>query len=177
MAQAAKAQVLADGYSNVYLTRSGARALYTKSCGKPDSDGIIDYCNEDLKLRVAHAKKLEIEDGKRTIFVSIHTNVGFLNRIRYGRTQSFWCEGKSQPLAAKIQAGITALVANPSGSIRQDCGLAVLAKTSEMKIPGALVEVLYHSDSDDEALLNVPANLTAYGKAIGSAAKAYAEEN
>ncbi|HNG55760.1 MAG TPA: N-acetylmuramoyl-L-alanine amidase [Nitrospira sp.] len=177
MAQAAKEHLIANGYSDVYLTRTTDRALYSKACGTPDSAGNIDYCNEDLKLRIAYAKKLELEDNKRTIVVSVHTNGGFINRIRYGRTQAFWCEKRSEPLASKLLTAIQALIPKPTGSVLKDCGKAILTKSSEMKIPGALIEVLYHSDSDDEALLNISTNLTAYGKAIGSAAKAYAEEH
>lgn len=177
MAQAAKTQLISDGYSDVYLTRTTDRALYAKACGTPDSAGNIDYCNEDLKLRVAYASRLEIEDNKRTIVVSVHTNGGTINRFLYGRTQTFWCESRSQPLASKLLTAIEALVRSPSGSVLGGCDKAILGKTSEMKVPGALIEVLYHSNSDDEALLNVPANLTAYGKAIGSAVKAYAEGN
>lgn len=167
---AAKGKLVVDK-NEVYLTRSGVDSLYSGSCGKPDSSNNIDYCNDDLKLRVEAARKLKLDDKKDVVFVSVHTNGGS-KRIINGRTQTFYCSDDSKTLAVSLLNAITSL-APPvfslfSGGFK-DCGMAVLGKTAQFKIQASLIEVLYHNNSDDEALLNDPAFLSNAGNGIAQA--------
>lgn len=180
MANAAKQQLENDGYE-VVMTRTGPDAASGETCGTPDPEtDRIDYCNADLKKRVAIArdKKEELGDDRDVVFVSIHTNGGAARLIN-GRTQSFYCFDAASTLAEQLLNEIMA-IAPPILSLftggYQDCGLAVIAKTADMDIPGSLIEVLYHNNLDDEELLNNPAFLTQAGSGIATAIKDFTKQ-
>ena len=167
---AAKNKLVNDKHE-VYLTRSGEDAPYTGSCGKPDSSNNIGYCNDDLKLRVKAARELKLNDKKDVVFVSVHTNGG-LARLINGRTQTFYCSDDSKPLAVNLLNEITAIAPRVglfSGGFKECNDIAVLKETTKDKIPGALIEVLYHNNSDDEALLNDPMFRSNAGNGIAQA--------
>ncbi|MGR9037517.1 MAG: N-acetylmuramoyl-L-alanine amidase family protein [Gammaproteobacteria bacterium] len=181
MANEAKRQLEDDEYQ-VVMTRSGSDATRLKPCGTPDPEtDIIDYCNDDLKDRVAIARdtKDKIGDTKKVLFVSIHTNGGSARSLN-GRTQTFYCFDAAKTLADLLLDEISA-IAPPVFSLftggYRDCEIAVIAKTAGMDIPGSLVEVLYHSHPDDETLLNDPAFLSQAGSGIAKGIKDYIEKH
>lgn len=177
IAAAAKDQLVNDD-REVYMTRSEARALYDQSCGTIRADDTIDSCNDDLKLRIALAKRLKLDEKNDVTFVSVHTNGGLKRSIR-GRTQTFYCLNESKLLADKLLAAIWAVApANLSLSTGGyiDCDMAVLGKTAADKIPASLIEVLYHTDRNDEDLLINNSFLTNAGKGIASAIEEFIDE-
>lgn len=181
IASHAKDKLIEGGYANVYMTRSGSNAPYGKPCGVPDvARDVLDYCNEDLKLRVLQAKKLEFDEKKDTVFVSIHTNGG-AGRAFYGRTQTFYCSDDALELAMGLQKAIERIAPpnfHPFSSVQNDCKeRAVIVKTSALKIPQALLEVLYHNDASDEVELNKISFRTSAGSAIAGAIQQFVEEN
>jgi len=180
MANAAKQQLENDGYE-VVMTRTGPDAAYVASCNTPDPvTDRIDYCNHDLKERVDIAKetKSRVGDSRDIVFISIHTNGGVARLIK-GRTQTFYCFAAASTLADQLLSEITAIAPAISSLFTggyQDCDLAVTTKTASMKIPGSLIEVLYHNNLDDEELLNNPAFLTQAGNGIAKAIKNFTEQ-
>lgn len=142
---------------------------------------LIDYCNGDLKKRVAitQEKKEEVGDDRGIVFVSIHTNGGTIGRLTKGRTQTFYCFDAASTLADQLLNEIAA-IAPPVSSLfaggYQDCDLAVIAKTAGMNIPGSLIEVLYHNNLDDETLLSNPAFLAQAGSGMAKAIKKFIEQ-
>jgi N-acetylmuramoyl-L-alanine amidase len=145
MANAAKQQLENDGYE-VVMTRTGSDAASGEPCGTPDLvTDLIDYCNGDLKKRIAitQEKKEEVGDDRGIVFVSIHTNGGTIGRLIKGRTQTFYCFDAASTLADQLLNEIAA-IAPPVSSLftggYQDCDLAVIAKTAGMNIPGSLIE-------------------------------------
>lgn len=178
IAASALQQLIADKYV-AYQTRSGADALYGAPCGAPDPEtDTISHCNEDLKRRIAVVSKLKAQD-KDVVFVSIHTNGGNA-RLLNGRTQTFYCMDDAAPLADKLLKQIWT-VAPANLSLRtggyKECSQAVVVRTAELGMPGSLVEVLYHTDSDDEALLNSAAFRDQAGKRIAKAIEDFIENN
>lgn len=178
IAKAAKEQLENDGY-RVGLTRYGVDAAYPGTCGTPDlNTNIINYCNNDLKARIKFAKKFKEKDNEDVLFVSIHTNGGNARSVR-GRTQTFYCFNPSGLLSELLLDEITN-IATPIFSLftggYKNCDFAVIKKTSEIEISGSLIEVLYHNNLDDEALLNSPWFLDLAGERIAKAIKDFINE-
>jgi N-acetylmuramoyl-L-alanine amidase len=178
IANAAKAELESYGHHIVVMTRTGPDATRIKPCGAPDPEtDMIDYCNDDLRERIAMAQKAKSRAGdeRDVVFVSIHTNGGNGRYFR-GRTQTFYCRDEAGTLADRLLDEITALVPPISSLFTggyQDCDLAVIDQTAPMGIPGSLIEVLYHSDLDDEALLSNHNILNKLGYRISQAVRQF----
>ena len=154
-----------------YATRTGSDALYKRVCGE-DKTPKYSICNADLVLRNKFTHKYETS-GNDVIFVSIHTNGGTLNRALHGRTQTFYCKDSSLVLAQELYDQVTSVFpinAHLLSPVMQDCELGVLKGPQKSSSLASLIEVLYHSDSEDEDLLANAANLTSAGQAIAKAA-------
>jgi N-acetylmuramoyl-L-alanine amidase len=157
-----------------YSTRTTAAALYDQPCGQYDAatDSIPLECAPDTRLRAAFVDTYEVK-GSAVMLVSIHTNGGGIpGQRKKGRTQTYSCEGRNQPLGLlvleKVKTVVPPVISLTSGGF-DGCVLHVLKEASGANTWATLVEALYHNvDADEEILVNGPKR-AAIGEAIADA--------
>ncbi len=160
----------------VYISRNDENALYDKACGDDEKEP-FSFCNNDLKLRNEWTRSLEIESASGSnkndvIFVSIHTNGG-KGRPVYGRSQALYCLDNALSLSNLVLGELEAIFPRNFSlysGLRNKCK-AVLKGPKRKDSIAILTEVLYHTDSEDEELLNNDSERKKAGEAISKAIK------
>lgn len=110
--------------------------------------------------------------------VSIHTNGGS-GRAYYGKTQTFFCDGPDSSLSSRLLAyelfqEVRKVTLAQEQAIRSGgCDKGVLKRAAQADVPNSLIEVLYHTNEQDEVMLADPEFLKYAGLHIAYAIHDY----